>query len=56
MNKEMIEAYNPSEEEALDWSAERDDFIQRTFSELTRPSETLSPGIPRKKVPPIKAG
>jgi hypothetical protein len=31
-----VEAYEPTEAERAAWTAERDDFIQRTFAVLTR--------------------
>lgn len=36
VSREMIEAYKPSEAELAAWDTERDDFVERVFSHLTR--------------------
>ncbi len=46
-----VESYEPTPEQKIAWEAERDDFIRRTFSVLTR--ETVAQAtIPTGKVPP----
>jgi hypothetical protein len=36
ITNEMVEAYMPTEEETVLWQAERDAFVERTFSALAR--------------------
>ena len=47
----LVESYDPTPEEKIAWEAERDDFIERTFSVLTRETTDLAGGVPTKKVP-----
>jgi len=47
----LVEAYEPTPEEKITWEAERDDFIERTFSVLTRATNTVSGPVPTGKVP-----
>jgi hypothetical protein len=56
IDRATIEAYNPSEEERVAWTAERDDFIERTFSVLTRVGERVGGNMPSAKVPPLNKG
>ena len=56
IDRATIEAYNPTEQERVAWTAERDDFIERTFSVLTRVAEKVGEKMPAAKVPPLKKG
>ncbi|MBT5239298.1 MAG: hypothetical protein HOH20_02425 [Rhodospirillaceae bacterium] len=47
----VVEAYEPTPEEKVAWEAERDDFIERTFSVLTRATTSVTGAIPTEKVP-----
>jgi hypothetical protein len=47
----MVEAYDPTPEEKVAWEAERDDFIERTFSVLTRETIEIASAVPTAKVP-----
>ena len=53
ISRAAIEAYNPTEEERAAWTAERDDFIERTFSVLTRVTDKVGGAMPAAKVPPL---
>jgi hypothetical protein len=46
-----IEAFVPSTEEGLAWDKERDEFIARVFSALTRPTAKLASAPPTARVP-----
>lgn len=48
-----IESYVPSKEEGLAWDKSRDEFIERTFSVLTRPTAALPTTPPTEIVPPL---
>jgi hypothetical protein len=52
----MVEAYDPTPEEKVAWEAERDDFIDRTFSVLTRETDAIASAVPQEKVPAREAG
>ena len=56
VSRQTIEAYNPTDEERVAWAAERDDFIERTFSVLTRVAEKVGGTMPSTKVPPLNKG
>lgn len=45
-----VEAYEPTPEEKAAWEAERDDYIRRVFSVLTRVTAPLEGGVPTDKV------
>ncbi len=47
----LVEAYDPTPEEKIAWEAERDDFIERTFSVLTRETIDIASAVPNEKVP-----
>ena len=47
-----LEAYEPSAEQKVAWDAERDDFIKRTFSVLTRETSQQASNVPTGLVPP----
>ncbi len=51
--KAQIEAYVPTEQERDTWAKERDDYIARVFSVLTRVTASTGGAIPTGKVPPI---
>ena len=51
INPAMVEAYDPTPEEKVAWEAERDDFIERTFSVLTRETIEIASAVPTAKVP-----
>ncbi len=51
-----VEAYDPTPEEKVAWEAERDDFIERTFSVLTRETAEIAAAVPTEKVPARKPG
>jgi len=51
----LVEAYEPTPEEKIAWEAERDDFIERTFSVLTRDTAEIPSAVPSKKVPARRA-
>jgi hypothetical protein len=51
INPAMMEAYDPTPEEKVAWEAERDDFIERTFSVLTRETIDITSTVPNEKVP-----
>ncbi len=46
-----VEAYDPTPEEKVAWEAERDDFIERVFSVLTRETTEVAGVVPTEKVP-----
>jgi len=46
----LVEAYEPTQEEKIAWEAERDDFIERTFSVLTRETIAIASEVPKEKV------
>jgi hypothetical protein len=48
-----IESYVPSKEEGLAWDTARDEFIERTFSALTRTTANLPTTPPTGVVPPF---
>ncbi len=50
-----VEAYEPTPEERKVWEAERDDYIDRVFAVLTRPTGEIPSAVPTAKVPPRKA-
>jgi hypothetical protein len=52
----LVEAYDPTPEEKIAWEAERDDFIERTFSVLTRVTTDIAGPVPTKQVPARKPG
>jgi hypothetical protein len=53
VNSAAIEAYVPTAAEQVKWDQERDRFIDRTLSILTRvPEQTKGPN-PLRKVPPL---
>lgn len=56
ISRATVEAFNPSDEDKVAWQAERDDFIERTFSVLTRVTDKTYNSAPTKKVPPLKNG
>lgn len=56
VDRAKIEAYIPTDEERVAWSAERDDFIERTFTVLTRVGERVGGAMPAVKVQPLKKG
>ena len=56
VSRATVEAFNPSEEDKAAWQAERDDFIERTFSVLTRVADKSYNITPTAKVPPLKKG
>ncbi len=47
-----LEAYQPSAEQKVAWEAERDDFIKRTFSVLTRETTAQASAVPTDMTPP----
>jgi hypothetical protein len=49
-----LEAYEPTPEQKVTWEAERDDFIKRTFSVLTRETTAVGSTVPTGKVPSVK--
>ena len=51
-----VEAYEPTPEEKVAWEAERDDYIERVFSVLTRDVADVSGPVPTAKVPARKPG
>ena len=51
-----VEAYDPTPEEKVAWEAERDDYIQRVFSVLTRDVADVSGPVPTEKVPAREPG
>jgi hypothetical protein len=46
VSAEAIDAYNPSPEETAAWEKQRDEFIERTFSVLTRPITKVAGAAP----------
>lgn len=48
-----IESYVPSKEEGLAWDKARDEFIERSFAALTRPTAKLPTAPPTGVVPPL---
>jgi hypothetical protein len=55
VDEKAIEAYNPSAAEKVVWDAERDDFIERIYSVLTRPTlGKVGGALPQDRVAPIK--
>ncbi len=53
VSKATVEAYNPTDAEKVAWNAERDDFINRVYSVLTRVSVKTGGTPPMAKVPPL---
>ena len=49
VNLAAIEAYNPTPEEKATWEAERDDYIKRVFSVLTRETAAVGGAPPVMK-------
>ncbi len=47
-----LDAYVPKPEQKLAWAGERDDFINRIFSVLTRGGEKVPTDMPTATVPP----
>ena len=47
----MVEYYDPMPKEKVALEAERDDFIERTFSVLTRETIDITSTVPNEKVP-----
>jgi len=45
-----VEAYDPTPEEKAAWEAERDDYIRRVFTVLTRVPAPIEGPVPSKKV------
>ncbi len=50
-----IEAYVPTAEERAAWEKERDDFIDRVFAVLTRPTIKIPTEVPTARTPPRPA-
>ena len=46
VSPEAIDAYNPTPEESAAWEKQRDEFIERTFSVLTRPVAKVAGAAP----------
>ena len=51
-----VEAYDPTPEEKVAWEAERDDYIERVFTVLTREVADVAGGVPTEKVPAREPG
>ena len=53
INRAAIEAYRPSDAQAVVWNAERDDLIDRVFAVLGRVPQPTSGPNPMGKVAPL---
>ena len=51
--KAEIDAYVPNDQERAAWAHERDDFVDRIYSVLTRVTKSTGGGVPTAKIPPI---
>ena len=51
-----VEAYDPTPEEKVAWEAERDGYIERVFSVLTREVANVAGAVPTEKVPARRPG
>ena len=54
IDPDALEEYDPTPEEKAAWEAERDDYIRRVFTVLTRVSAPIEGPVPNEKVPARK--